>query len=426
MAGKTGCGIDFGTSNSTVALAQAGRAPALIALEDGKTTLPSALFYRDNVTPVFGRTGIASYLAGEDGRLIRGLKKILGTSLMEDRTFLGSKPVYFTDILETFLAHLKSRADEAAGDDVENVVMGRPVHFHDNDHDADQLSQNTLEKIARATGFKNVEFLFEPIAAAFAHETKVEGEKLALVIDLGGGTSDFTVIRISRTRIDTLDRSGDILATGGVRIGGTNFDYRLSLKGFMPYLGLGSYYQDMFDEEKWLEMPLTPYAQLSDWPLVHHAQTPKALSQTTDLLRRAHEPEKIERLLRVQQDHLGYALLEEVEGAKIALTTQERYNASLGELDPDLRFPVTRKAFEASIRTDVKKVMDALADCVSAAGLRREQIDLLIMTGGSTELPVINTLVTAMFPDAEVSQGNRLDSVGLGLAYQVGRVFGRI
>lgn len=423
MALRAACGIDFGTSNSTVALAAEGRAPALVTLEDGKTTLPSALFYRNNVEPVFGRAGIAAYLAGEEGRLIRGLKKILGTSLMDDRTFLGSKPVYFTSILETFLAHLKSRAEEAVGDAVESVVMGRPVHFHDNDHDADQLSQNTLEKIARATGFKHVEFLYEPIAAAFAHEEKVAGEKLALVIDLGGGTSDFTVIKLSRSRIGAPDRSGDILATAGVRIGGTNFDYRLSLKGFMPYLGLGSYYHDIFDEEKWLEMPLGPYAQLSDWPLVHHAQTPKAVSQTTDLLRRAHEPEKVERLLKVQENHLGYALLEEVEGTKIALTAQEKYMASLGELDRDLRFPVTRKTLEGAIRQDVRRVMDALAACVADAGLKPEQIDLLIMTGGSTELPVINSLVTQMFPHAEVSQGNRLDSVGLGLAYQAGRAF---
>jgi hypothetical chaperone protein len=423
MSPATGCGIDFGTSNSTVALAAAGRAPALVGLEDGKTAMPSAVFYRNNVTPVFGRAGIAAYLAGEEGRLIRGLKKILGTSLMEERTLFGNRPVYFTAILETFLGHLKSRADEAAGVDVENVVMGRPVHFHDNDHDADQLSQNTLEKIARATGFKNVEFLFEPIAAAFAHEAKVEGEKIALVIDLGGGTSDFTVIRIARDRIGRPDRTDDILATAGVRVGGTNFDYRLSLKGFMPHLGLGTAYADIFDADKMLDMPLGPYAQLSDWPMVHHAQTAQAVSQTRDLLRRAAEPDKVARLLRVQENHLGHALLEEVEGTKIALTAVEKHMASLGELEPDLRFPVTRKKLEGAIRADVRRVMDALAGCVADAGLRPEQIGLLIMTGGSTELPVINQLVTAMFPHAEVSQGNRLDSVGLGLAYQANKIF---
>ena len=424
MSRATGCGIDFGTSNSTVALAGGGGGARLIELEGGKTALPSAIFFRDGGGgQLFGRAGIDAYLRGDEGRLIRGLKKILGTSLMEERTMLGNRPVYFTAILETFIRHLKSRADDAAGADVENVVMGRPVHFHDNDHDADQLSQNTLEKIARAAGFKNVEFLYEPIAAAFAHEAKVEGEKLAIVIDLGGGTSDFTVIRIARDKMDKPDRADDILATGGVRIGGTNFDSRLSLHGFMPYLGLGTVYRDMFDADKWLEMPLTPYAQLSDWPMVHQAQTQAAIAQTVDLKRRAYEPEKIERLLRVQENHLGHALLEEVEITKIALTAQARFEASLGELESTLRFPVTRREFETAIRADVNGIFKAMNACLKQAGLPPDRIDLVILTGGSTELPVINKTVADMFPHAQVSQGNRLDSVGLGLAYQVGRVF---
>lgn len=422
MPPQAACGIDFGTSNSTVALARAGQAE-LIALEGGKTTLPSAVFFKNNVTPLFGRAGIDAYLGGEDGRLIRGLKKILGTGLMEDRTLLGSRMIAFSEILRIFVKQLKVRADEAAGHDVTSVIMGRPVHFHDNDHDADMLSQNTLDSIARAVGFKDIEFLYEPIAAAFAHEAKVDDEKLAMVIDLGGGTSDFTVIRIARRKMQSLDRSKDILATGGVRVGGTNFDYRLSLQGFMPYLGLGSYYRDMFDAEKWLEMPVTPYAQLSDWPFVHQAQTTAAISQTVDLRRRAWEPEKLDRLLTVQENHLGHALLEEVENTKIALTADVDHEASLGELDPSLRFSVTRDEFESAIDVDVDRILGGLTACLKAAGLPRERIELLILTGGSSALPVIDRAVRDMFPHAEISQGNRLDSVGLGLAYQAARIF---
>lgn len=416
------CGIDFGTSNSTVSIANAA-GKKLVPLEDGKTTLPSAIFFKDRSKPLFGRTGINAYLDGEDGRLMRGLKKILGTPLMDDKTIIGNRAVEFTDILKTFIGHLKDKADAAAGGDIGHVVMGRPVHFHDDDEAADAKSQATLESVARTAGFRQVEFLYEPIAAAFAHEAKVEGEKLSLVIDLGGGTSDFTVIRMSNRNSKKADRRDDILATAGVRIGGTTFDYRLSLKNFMPALGLGTKYRDLFDKKKLHIVPIGVYAQLSDWALVNHAQTKKAISDTLDLKRRALDFEKMERLWKVQQGHLGHALLGKVENAKISLTDEDRHTATLKDLDPDFAVNVSRKDFEDAIAADVEKVFAAITQCLAAAEIVKDRIDLIILTGGSTELPVINKMVRAMFPQAAISQGDKLDSVGLGLAYRAAHLF---
>lgn len=416
------CGIDFGTSNSTVAIAADGT-KRLVPLEDDKTTLPSAIFFRPNTGPIFGRRAIAAYTEGDEGRFMRGLKKILGTSLMDDKTNIGGRAVPFTEILKTFIAHLKTKAEENTGSSIDSLVLGRPVHFHDGDDAADKKSQSTLEKIARDAGFSNIEFLYEPLAAAFAHEETVEGEKLSLVVDLGGGTSDFTVIRISRKKMNIADRRDDILSTFGVRIGGTTFDYRLSLKNFMPELGLGTQYRDLFDKDKLHIAPTGVYFQLSDWALVNFAQTNKAIQETLDIKRRSLTPEKIARLLAIQENHLGHALLGEVEKIKIDLTEKPDSIARFHKIGLDFDFTVTRQEFEQAIEQDVTHVMNAIDESLTRANIKEKDIDLLVLTGGSTELPIINTLIQQKFPHAAISQGNKLDSVGLGLAYRAANIF---
>ncbi len=421
MTRPVACGIDFGTSNSTVAVSDA-KGKYLVELEDGYTTLPSALFFQKSKGPLFGRAAIDAYMYGDEGRFMRGLKKILGTSLMEDKTLVGSRSVTFTEILQIFIGHLKAQAENAAGKAIDHVVMGRPVHFHDNDEDADQKSEATLKKITHAAGFKHTEFLFEPIAAAFAHEEKINGEKLALVVDLGGGTSDFTVIRLSRDRMEHDDRREDILSTSGVRIGGTTFDYRIALKNFMPELGMGSQYHDIFEKDKYMRVPNHVYFQLSDWAMVNFAQTKAAISETMDIKKRSRSPKKISRLLKLQQDHLGHALLGEVEKSKIALTDAETVQARFAELDEDFAVSLSRSGFEDTIGDDVARIFGSITECLSLAGVAQEQINLVILTGGSTELPLINRLVREKFPHATISQGNKLDSVGLGLAYRASRI----
>lgn len=410
------CGIDFGTSNSTVAIAR-GDDVAMVALEDGKTTLPSAIFFTPAMNVHFGRDAVAAYLEGEDGRLLRGIKKILGTSLMGEKTLIGNRNIAFSQVLATFIGHLKAKADHAAGQEIDSVVMGRPVHFHDNDPDADQKSEDTLADIARAAGFKHIRFLYEPIAAAFAHEAHIPRETLSLVVDLGGGTSDFSVIKICRDHMKKQDRSDDILANAGVRVGGTNFDTRLSIARFMPELGFGGHYRDDFDAEKLLPVPASAYYQLAEWAHVHQAQTAKAIAATQDILRRALEPQHLARLKHVQENRLGHALLQTAEEVKIALTEQDDASAVLKALDPDLVFSSTRSDFEQAIAGEIRKIDGTIGECLARAGVRAQDIGLIIMTGGSTELPIINRMVRAMFPAAQISQDNKFGSVGLGLAH---------
>jgi hypothetical chaperone protein len=321
------------------------------------------------------------------------------------------------------LRHLKGKIEAQAGEDVTSVVLGRPVHFHDGNEQADKVSEDTLRAIAEAIGFKHIEFQFEPIAAAYAHEQNLKGEKLALVIDLGGGTSDFTVMRLSPEHALNADRSGDILATGGVRIGGTNFDTALSLYAYMPHLGMGSTYRDTFDQSKILPMPTAVYHDLSEWPKVHHAQNKHAILQTKELLRLADEKPKLETLLAVQESALGHALLQSIEEAKINLSQEQSVCAAFDELGVRLSHDITRADFETAIAALITRTKAALELCLSDAGVRGADIDLAILTGGSAQLPIVQNLVKGLFPSAALSNENTFSSVGLGLGIQARSLF---
>ena len=191
------CGIDFGTSNSTVGWLRPGM-ETLIALEDDKITLPSVVFFNmEERRPVYGRLALHEYLEGYEGRLMRSLKSLLGSKLIKHDTSVLGTAMPFKDLLGLFIGQLKQRAETAAGREFEEVVLGRPVFFVDDDELADQEAENTLVDVARAIGFKDVSFQYEPIAAAFDYESTIEKEELVLIVDIGGGTSDFSLVRLS-------------------------------------------------------------------------------------------------------------------------------------------------------------------------------------------------------------------------------------
>ena len=218
------CGVDFGTTNTAAALSAGGGKPVLVKLEDDTVTIPSALFLSADKKIYFGRQAMRMYMDGESGRCMHSLKRVLGTDLMASGTYFNNQRVSFTDLLSYFLKNVKNKIDLEAGTEVDHIVLGRPVHFRDDDPRGDARAQDELRQIAQKVGFKNIEFQYEPIAAAFAHEAGVAKESLACVVDIGGGTSDFSIIRIGRPLMSKIDRTDDILASTGIRIGGNDFD----------------------------------------------------------------------------------------------------------------------------------------------------------------------------------------------------------
>ncbi len=329
------CGIDFGTSNSTAGWLRPDHAP-LLALEDGKVTLPSVIFFNaDENTVSVGRAGLDEYLEGYEGRLMRALKSLLGSSLMEGKTEVQGRSLPYKELLAQFIAELKRRAEAAAGRSFDQAVFGRPVFFVDDDTEADRKAEATLEAIARASGFREVSFQYEPIAAAYHYEQQIDREELVLIADIGGGTSDFSLIRLSPQRARAADRRDDLLANGGVHLGGTNFDRQLSLEGVMPLLGYGS------KLKHGLEIPNSYYINLATWHTINQAYTRRTWADLQELYLDTQAPEAMDRLLKLIRDRAGHWLAVQVEEAKIALSAGDSATMQLDRLEPGLRHTLT-------------------------------------------------------------------------------------
>src|SRR3954469_10827517 len=324
------CGLDFGTSNTTLGTLD-GRAPVLVALEGEQTTIPSAMFYATDGNVLIGRRAVAAYVEGTPGRLMRSLKSVLGTSLIEETTRLGRARLSFRDVIANYLGAIKRRAEQATGHELRNVVHGRPVHFVDNAPDAERKAEETLRVIARGIGFDQVTFQFEPIAAALDYERQITSEEVALIADIGGGTSDFSIVRLGPQRHGKVDRAADILANDGVRIGGTDFDQKLSLGVVMPLFG---YRSPM--KRPGLEVPSRYFHDLATWSSINRMYEPGVTAQIRPVRQEASEPALLDRLLRVIAEQRGHTLAMEVEEAKIALSGARRADIPLQWVAPGL------------------------------------------------------------------------------------------
>ena len=412
------CGIDFGTSNSTVGWRRPGQG-ALLALEDGKPTLPSVVFFHaEDGHTSYGRAALADYLSGDEGRMMRSLKSLLGTSLMDDFTEVMGRVLPFRDLLSLFIGELKTRAEAAAGQRFDSAVLGRPVFFVDDDAAADKLAENTLAGIARATGLQHIEFQYEPIAAAFDYESQISREELVLVVDIGGGTSDFALVRLDPQRAARPDRKDDILASGGVHIGGTDFDKHLSLAGVMPLLGLGSLLKSG------LEMPSSPYFNLATWHTIHQAYTRKAWANISELALEAREPAKLKAMQNLMQQKDGHWLALQVEAAKISLSNEPVAMLDLSRIGAASEVALARPVFDQAIDELVGRVSRTVQSLLQDAGLTADAVDTVFFTGGSSGVPLLRQRVGELLPAARRVEGDLFGSIGAGLAIDAARKFG--
>ncbi|MDB5869471.1 MAG: putative heat shock protein [Polaromonas sp.] len=411
------CGIDFGTSNSTAGWSRPGQG-ALLPLEDGKLTLPSVIFFHAEDAHVsYGRAALADYLDGHEGRLMRSLKSLLGTSMMDEHTEVAGRAVPFRALLGQFIGELKRRADQAAGHSLTRAVLGRPVFFVDDNPVADRRAQDTLEDIARHAGLREIAFQYEPIAAAFDYESQISREELVLVVDIGGGTSDFTLIRVGPERARRTERHDDILASGGVHIGGTDFDRALSLASMMPMLGLGSLMKNG------REMPSSPYFNLATWHTINQAYTKKAWAQLAELHRDAADRPRIERLQSVVRERAGHWLALQVEAAKIALSDTDAAQIDLDRIAAGLSMTLHRAELDRAIDGLVVSVEQSVSRLLLDAGVTASGIDTVFFTGGSSGVPLLRQRVLALTPQARCVEGDLFGSIGAGLALDARRKF---
>lgn len=413
------CGIDFGTSNSSVGITRDGQA-LLLPLQDGATAVPTALFFSfEDDTTTFGREAMARYRSAETGRLLRSIKTLLGTSLYEEMTQVRLRRYHFSEIVASFLAFLRTTGSTRESKPLDEVVLGRPAFFVDNDAEADRTAQDQLEAAARAAGFRSVAFQFEPIAAALDYERTVTSEELALVADIGGGTSDFSLVRVGPDRRNKPDRRDDVLGYNGVRVGGTDFDRQLSLATLMPFLGRNSRLK-----AKGLEMPVWYYADLGTWHRINALYERKVVTEIRGLLREATEPEKIERLLSVLELRKGHELLARVEGAKIALSSSQQTRIELADIIRELHLEVQRRELEDAIVDGLRRIEDRITALLADAGVSAGDVGTVFITGGSSGIPAVRAAITRGLPGARIISGDAFGSVATGLALDAARRFG--
>ncbi|MGB9989701.1 Hsp70 family protein [Pseudoduganella rhizocola] len=411
------CGVDFGTSNSTMGWVRPGQQTMLV-LEEGKPTLPSVVFFNaDDDEVSYGRAALADYLAGYEGRLMRSLKSLLGTSLMDGQTEVAGRSLSFRMLLAQFIGELKRRGEQAAGRSFDSVVLGRPVHFIDDDAVADKAGEDTLAEIARSVGFRHIAFQYEPIAAAFDYESQIDREELVLIADIGGGTSDFSLVRLSPGRAMKPERRDDILATAGVHIGGTDFDKYLSLAAVMPLLGYGTQLLSG------VEVPSSYYFNLATWHTINLAYTRKMTAQLAELVRDAKEQDKMQRLQALIEDRAGHWLAMQVEEAKIGLSSEDSVVLDLDRLSPPAALDVPRQLFGRAISHLVDDVGNTVTGMLADAGVRQEQIDTIFFTGGSSGVGLLRERIGAVVPSARKVEGDLFGSIGAGLALDAVRKF---
>jgi hypothetical chaperone protein len=412
------CGLDFGTSNSTVALVRAGR-PELVGVEGDKSTIPSAVFFSASHQEVaFGRAAIARYTDGEPGRFMRAIKSILGYGLFHETTPIQGKPVALSQVLSRFLAHLKRAAENRAGEEILHAVLGRPVQFIENDPTADQQAQDDLEAAARSVGFRNIEFQYEPIAAALDYELTVQKEELVFVVDIGGGTADFSIVRVSPERSRKADRLADVLANRGVRVGGTDFDRMLSLASVMPLLGFGTRTGDGKAElPKWI------FHDLSTWSQISFLYSQKVRSVLRSIRYDAARQDLVDRLVSVIDHQEGHRIIDLVERAKISLSEAPRTDIDLKNIEVDLRVGVDREGFEAAIGPGLDRIDKAMADTAADAGLAQGAVQAVFLTGGSSAIPIVRDRISRFLSGAAIRDGDMFGSVGKGLGLDAYRRF---
>jgi hypothetical chaperone protein len=413
----TACGLDFGTSNTTLGTLDGGQ-PVLVPLEGGHVTIPSAIFYSPVHTPVIGRAAIAAYVDGVEGRLMRSIKSVLGSSLIDERTMVGRERAPFRRVIADFIRHIKVRAEHKLGREITDVVHGRPVHFVDGDEAGDRKAEDALRKIAKEVGFKHVLFQYEPIAAALDYEQRVAHEEIALIADIGGGTSDFSIVRLGPALSARPDRAADILANDGVRIGGTDFDRRLSLGNVMPVFGFGSAMK-----REGLGVPNGYFHDLATWHSINRLYDPKLMRELHEVERDAAEPELIGRLIRLAEERRGHALAGEVEAAKIALADDPETEIPLDWLETGLAIGLGRDDLITGTANLAASIGARVDTCLAQAGIGADKIDALFLTGGSTRLAHVRAAIAAKLPGAKVVEGDTFGSVGLGLTVDAGRRF---
>lgn len=415
-----GIGIDFGTTNSAVAIA---RADSMISLASfgPETTFRSVLYFaedadarRDKINVAAGPDAIESYLNSKSsGRLIQSMKSYL-TSKLFSQTQICGENYTLEELIGILLRHLRKATEAQFGELGSNLVVGRPVRFSSaRDDDDDEYALTRLRTSFAHAGFTDVHFLPEPVAAAYKYQQQLTHEELVLIADFGGGTSDFSLVELKTNRHGN-DMTNQVIGNDGVGIAGDTFDSKLVRNLVAPMLGLGSNYKTEFG--KILPMPNWLYEHLERWHYLSFLKTRKNMALLKQLQFQALEKSKLDAFIDLVNHDLGYRLYRAVESAKCALSDAYATKLKFSEFMLEIVQPVTRAEFGTWIDPEINQISSCIERLLTTCNVTPKQIDAVFMTGGSSFVPAVRKIFEAKFPRAKIRSGHEFTSVAEGLA----------
>ena len=415
-------GLDFGTTNSALALAKADGSVQLAQFA-GDATFRSVLYFDESdagrtskLRVVAGPEAILSYLnAKTAGRLIQSMKSYLASRLFKQTQIMG-ETYSLEELIGILLRHLRQSAESEFGDLGSTLVVGRPVHFSGTQDKADdEFAVSRLRAAFANAGFEHVHFLPEPVAAAYKYQHQLDHDELVLIADFGGGTSDFSLVHLQATSSSLGKAQSSVIGTDGVGIAGDTFDSKLVRNLVAPMLGLGSKYKSQFD--KVLPVPNWLYEHLERWHYLSFLKTKKNMELLRQIRFRALEPQKMEALIDLVDQDLGYRLYQSIESTKCALSDRTETLFRFQEAAVTIDKPILRSQFEGWIDPEVSQINRCVDRLLKACSVAPQDVDAIFMTGGSSFVPAIRKLFAEKFgPATPIRAGEEFTSVAKGLA----------
>ena len=419
-------GFDFGTTNSSVALVSGDSQVQLASYGSAETEMSSfrSVLYFEQLKAsdgtkrshsLTGPAAIEHYLQAEEkGRLIQSLKSHLSSRTLTGTEVFGRR-YKLEDLIARILADLRKHAARQFNKPIRYAMVGRPVRFVGAETAEDQdFAVSRLRHAFETAGFEHIDFEMEPVAAAYAYESTLDHDELILIGDFGGGTSDFSLLRVGpgvRRRGRTPQ---DLLGNSGVGLAGDAFDARIVRKLVSPALGSNSEARSL---NKLLPaVPAWIYSNLERWHYLSFLRTNNVREILKSARIRSLEPEKIEALIAIIDEDLGYQLHQAVQKVKFELSRSESSEFHFRDGSMDLRIPVTRSAFESWIKDDLHAIESSVDTLLQTSGIHPRAVDCVFLTGGSSFVPAVRRIFETRFGRDRIRSGNEFTSVAHGLA----------
>ncbi len=400
-------GIDFGTSNSVLAIANKETKEIKHVISE-----QSVIHFTESSQISIGKKAVEHYIQNNlKGRLLKSVKTLLPQASFTF-TYIYGKKYTAEDLVCLLLKSLKKEADEYLGEEVTEVIMGRPVVFSE-DPEKDKLAEKRLLAAAKKAGFEHIWFQYEPIGAGFLYEQSIEKPEVVLIGDFGGGTSDFTLMRLDRNNISLTDRKSQIINTGGIHIGGDDFDALIMWHKMVYYFGYGLKYESF---GKMLDLPVHIYRNLCEWEQMAFLKEGKLRKSLDSYYLYTQRNPAIQRLMTFIDQNLGFSLFRKIEKAKIELSENSFADIHFSEAGIDIKEHLELNEFNEFAIKEVSKIEAFLTEFIEKSGIPHSEINNIFLTGGTSSLQAVRNIFTNKFSDEKIHRGDNFNSVAQGLA----------